>query len=159
MGFQLLDCQSGGLERRRRQHLEKRLAHRLVEGEAAHAEALDGVPSVELLTFAIVAGRGVRALISDAQSTAAVSADHQALQQCRSFSQGATCLVEFSADVGFEARLNGGKRRPVDETFMMSGKQHRPLLRREMSDSPSDRALLIDIALLASLTINVGACI
>src|SRR5215472_12760165 len=107
MGFQLLDRERGGLERRRGQHLEKSLAGRLVESETAHAEALQGVPAVELPAVAIVAGRGVRALISDAQSTAAVSADSQALQQCRSFSQGATCLVEFSTEVGFEARSNG----------------------------------------------------
>jgi hypothetical protein len=108
MGFQLLDRERCGLERRRAQQ----------------------------------AGCGVRALISDAQ--------------CRSFSQGATCLVEFSTEVGFEARLNGGKCRPVDETFMLSGKQHGPLFQREMSDSPSDRALLVDIALLASLNVGAG---
>src|SRR6516225_10264293 len=91
--------------------------------------------------------------------TATVPTDQQALQECGSFSQGATCLVEFRTDVGLQAHLIGVKRGPVDETFMMSEKQHRPLLLRQMTDSFSDDAVLIDVALVTGLPINISASI
>ena len=114
---------------------------------------------VALLTTTIVAGGRVGALIGDMQPTATVPADGQALQQCGSFSQGATCLVEFSGEVRLQTLLNGLKGRPVDEAFMMSGKKDRPLLLGQMTNSFPDRALLIHISLVAGLPINVGPSI
>ena len=55
--------------------------------------------------------------------------------------------------------MSGFKCCPVDETFVMSGKKHRPLFLRQMTNSFSDGPLLIDIAFVAGLTINVGPSI
>src|SRR5216683_6740997 len=102
------------------------------------------MPRVEFLTLTVVAGRGFRALISDTQPPTAVPADGQALQQCRSFSQGMTCLVESRRDVRLQSHLNSFKGRPIGEPFMMSGKKYQPLFLGQMTNSFSDRALLID---------------
>src|SRR5215472_18106114 len=106
------------------------MGDRLVDGETAHAEAAHGVAPRDFVIFTVVAWRGVGALISDPQPTATVPTNGQALEQCGSFSQGATCLMEFGADIGLKAHLIGLKRGPVDEPFMMSGKKHRPLFPR-----------------------------
>src|SRR6516164_2977975 len=114
---------------------------------------------VEFLPLAVVAGRGIRALISDTQPPAAVPTDGQALQQCRSFSQGVTCLVESRRDVRLQSHLISLKGCPIDETFMMSGKKYQPLFLGQMTNSFSDRALLIHVALVARLTVNIGPSI
>src|ERR1700674_1580398 len=155
MRFQLLDSEVCCLHGRRCQRLEKDVAHSLIDGKTAHVETFSAMPPVELLTPTIVAGRRVRALVSNTQPTAAGPTDGQALQQCGSFSQGVTCLVESSGDVRLEARLNGFKGCPVDETFMMFGKKYRPLFLGQMTNSFSDSAVLIDVSLVAGLTINV----
>jgi hypothetical protein len=67
--------------------------------------------------------------------------------------------MEFCGDVRVEACLNGFKRGPVDETIMMLGQKHRPLVLRQMTNAASDSPLLIDIALVAGLPIDVGASI
>src|SRR5215469_2307155 len=155
MRFQLLDRECCCLHSRWGQRLEKGVGHRFIDGKTAHVETFTPMPRVEFLTLTVVAGCGIRALVGDTQPTAAATADGQALQQCGSFSQGVTCLVEFRRDVRLEALLNGFKGCPIDETFMMSGKKHRPLLLGQMTNSFSDRALLIDISLIAGLTVYV----
>ena len=125
--FQLLDSERGCLYRRGGQRLEKDVRQRMVDSETADVETLFAVAAVEFLALTVIPGRGIRALIGDTQSSAAVPTESQALQQCGSFSQRVTCLVEFSWDVRLEALLNGFKGGPVDETFMVSAKKHRPL--------------------------------
>src|SRR5579864_1835237 len=106
MGFELLDSECCCLHCRRCQRVEKSIGDSFIDGKTAHVETVAVTSPVELLTPTIVAGRRVRALISDKQPTAAVPTDGQTLQQCGSFSQGATCLVQFSRDVRLEAHLN-----------------------------------------------------
>jgi hypothetical protein len=74
-GFQLFDGEGGGLERRRCERFEKSIADRLVDADAPNVEALKGAPSVELVAIAIVSRGGVRALISDMESTTTVATD------------------------------------------------------------------------------------
>src|ERR1700730_1749857 len=124
MRFQLFDRERGCLHRRRGQRLEKNIRHRLIDGKTTHVETFTAMARVEFLTLTVVAGRGIRALISDTQPPAADPTDGQALQQCGSFSQGVTCLVESRGDVRLQSRLNSFKGFPIDETFMVSGKKY-----------------------------------
>src|SRR5580704_1738442 len=128
MRFQLFDSERGCLQRRRSQRLEKNIRHCLIDGKTAHVETFPAMARVELLTLAVVAGCGIRALISDTQPPAAAPTDGQALQQCGSFSQGVTCLVESARrDVRLQSHLISFEGCPIDETIMMSGKKHQPL--------------------------------
>src|ERR1700730_15649046 len=128
MRFQLFDSQRCCLHRRRSQRLEKNIRQPLIDSKTTHVEAFTAMPRVESLTLPVVAGRGIRALISDTQPPAAVPTDGQALQQCGSFSQGVTWLVES-------------------------------LFLGQMTNSFSDRALLIDVSLVTRLTVNIGPSI
>src|SRR5690349_1481791 len=124
MRFQLFDSERGCLECRRSQCLEKNIRHCLIDGKTAHVETFPAMARVAFLTLTVVAGRGIRTLISDMQPSAAVPTDGQALQQCGSFSQGVTCLlVESRRDVRLQSHLNCFKGCPINETFMMSGKK------------------------------------
>src|SRR5215470_13617946 len=135
MRFQLFDSERGCLQRRRSQRLEKNIRHRLIDGKTAHVETFPAMARVAFLTLTVVAGRGIRALISDMQPPATAPTDGQALQQCRSFSQSETCLVESRRDVRLQSHLIGFEGGPIDETFMMSGKKHQPLFMGQMTNS------------------------
>ena len=80
MEFQLLDSEGCRLECRRGKRFEKSMGDRLVDADPPHVEALDGVPTVDLLAVAIISGCGVGALISDVQSATTVATHNQALQ-------------------------------------------------------------------------------
>src|SRR5947209_18583305 len=91
------------------------------------------------------------------QTTAAVTACDQALQQCRSFSHGASCLMRTRSGVGIKPRLIGLIGRPIDEAGMVVLNENRPLIHRQMPTTFSDGAVFIKVAFVLGLAVGVSA--
>ena len=88
--------------------------HHSADIETIHAAAGD-----EVFACAVIPRSRIPAAIVNMQTAAAMTASGESLQQCRSLSQRASCLMRYRADVGIEPRLIGLKGGPIDEARMM----------------------------------------
>ena len=90
---------------------------------------------------------------------ATLAANGQTLQQCGAFSHCAACLVRLGMNVGVDASLVGLVGGPVNETWMVIRKKHRPLGRGQMTGSSAESALFINVTLMAALSVSICASI
>ena len=88
-----------------------------------------------------------------------MAAGDDALQQGRTLSHRASCLVRFRSGVGIEPRLVGLEGGPIDEAGMMVRNEDRPLIHGKMPNPFSDGAVFIDVAFVPGLAVGVSASI
>src|SRR5258708_280332 len=93
------------------------------------------------------------------QMAATLAASGQTLQQCGAFSHCAACLMRLGMNVSVDAGLVGLVGCPVDETWMVIRKKHRPLGQGQMTGSSAEPALFIDVSLMAALSVGICASI
>src|SRR5215831_18325964 len=116
----------------------------LVDLDTSDVETVAAAPVDKVLAAAMVAGSRVSTAIVRAQTTAAVAAAGNTLQECAAFSHGTTRLgwiiVRPRPRVLGDARLVGFIGRPVDVTLMVSTDDYWPLLARQVPTALLTRA-------------------
>src|SRR5215831_644159 len=116
----------------------------LINLDTSDIETVAATPLDDVLTATMVAGSRVSTAIVRAQTTAAVAAAGDTLQECAAFSHGATRLgwiiVRPRSRVLGDARLVGFIGRPVDVTLMVSTDDYWPLLARQVPTALLTRA-------------------
>src|SRR5262245_41956067 len=116
----------------------------LVDLDTADVETVAAAPVDEVLAAAMVPRSRVSTAIVRAQTTAAVAAAGDTLQECAAFSHGATrvgwIMVRPRPGVGSDACLVGFIGRPVDVASMVLLDEYLPLLARQMSHALLTRA-------------------
>jgi len=122
--------------------------------EAVHAASLD-----DILAGAMVTGRGISAGVVSVQPATTLSTRRQALQQRRAFSHRTSGLVRLGMNVRVDADLIGLKRGPIDVAGMVLGKKYRPLGHGQMTSAPPEPSLFVDIAFMATPSVDVSASI
>src|SRR5262245_23175819 len=116
----------------------------LVDLDTADVETVAAAPVDEVLAAAMVAGSRVSTAIVCAQTTAAVTAAGDTLQECAAFSHGATRLgwiiVRPRSRVLGDACLVGFIARPFDVSLMVLRDEYLPLVARQTSHALLTRA-------------------
>src|SRR5262245_2965161 len=116
----------------------------LVDLDTADVETVAAAPVDEVLAAAMIPRSRVSTAIVRAQTTAAVAAAGDTLQECAAFSHGATrvgwIMVRPRPGVGSDACLVGFIGRPVDVALMVLPDEYLPLLARQMSHALLTRA-------------------
>jgi hypothetical protein len=85
--FDLVRRHERGVQGRWREGREEGRGHGLVDLEPADVEAVDAAPINQVFAGAVIAGRGMAAVIMGVQAPAAAAARREALQQRRAFSR------------------------------------------------------------------------
>src|SRR5262249_11429144 len=111
----------------------------------------------DVLAATVIARCRVFAAIVGAQPAPTVSAPGDALQQSASFSHSTTGLVRFGMNVAADARLIGLKRCPFQESRMVVPYQDLPLVHGQITNAFANDALLIDVSLRPTLSVDVSA--
>src|SRR5262249_29376637 len=105
----------------------------LVDLDTADVGAVAAAPVGEVLAAAMVSGSRVSTAVVRAQTTAAVAAAGETLQECATLSHGDTgtrTIVRPWSCVRGDACLVGFIGRPVDVSLMMFANDYLPLLAR-----------------------------
>src|SRR5680860_1047833 len=158
--LELLGGGQAGLQRGGGQRDEERLGDGGVDRGAAHAQMAD-TPALDERAGAgaVVAGCGlVGALVVDGELAGAGPAGGQALQQRAAFPHGPGAgLVRLGTDVGTDAGLVGLVGVPVEEPVVVVGDEDLPLILGDLATPGTQRPVVVDVALHAGASVDVGA--
>src|ERR1700693_2930254 len=91
------------------------------------------------------------------QTPATMTASDDALQQCRSFSHSASCLMRFRSSVGIESCLIRLVCGPIDKTGMMVLDENCPPIHGEVAHAFLNGAVFIDVAFTLGLAVSISA--
>src|SRR5215472_10649178 len=134
IGLEMLGSSSSGGKLGRLERRNEGARYGLVDLNTTDVETVAATPLDKMLAAAMVPGSRVSAAIVSAQTTAAMAAAGETLQECAAFSHGATyrtrIIMRPRPRVGGDACLVGFIGRPVDVTLVMFADDYLPLLAR-----------------------------